>query len=82
MDAVKNQVLYALKAHDSIRVLGDLPTAELNPEDYLASVSSMIEDFLAAWKEIAETRLLAVVYTMLHGFGERIMARFGARQLV
>lgn len=60
MDSINLQVLNALKVTSSIRILGDLPTAELNSEDYLASVSAKIEDFIAAWNEIAETRLLAV----------------------
>lgn len=49
-----------VKTTSSIRILGDLPSAELNPEDYLASVSAKIEDFIATWNQTAETRLLAV----------------------
>lgn len=60
MDCINLQVLNALKVTSSIRILGDLPTAELNSEDYLASVSAKIEGFVAAWNETARTRLLAV----------------------
>ncbi|KAJ5121519.1 uncharacterized protein N7515_009480 [Penicillium bovifimosum] len=58
--SINLQVLNALKVTPSIRILGDLPTAELNSEDYVASVSAKIEGFVAAWNETAERRLLAV----------------------
>lgn len=60
MDDINDQVLNALDVHSTIRILGDLPTDALNPEDYLASVSSTIKDFVAVGQERAETRLLAV----------------------
>lgn len=60
MDAINGQVFSALGTHSSIRILGDLPTKLLNSEDYLGSVSSMIEEFVATWKKTTLTRLLAV----------------------
>lgn len=60
LEPINEQVLSALQTHSSIRLLGDLPTNELNMEDYLGSVSSMIANFVAVWKETAMTRLLAV----------------------
>lgn len=68
MDIINQQVLDALKVTPSIRILGDLPTAELNPEDYVASVSTKIEDFVATWNKTAETRFLAVEVWTRHTY--------------
>lgn len=60
MDKINEQVHNALKTHPSIRILGALPTKCLDSEDYLTSVSSMIEPFVTVWKETALTHLVAV----------------------
>jgi hypothetical protein len=60
MEKVNEAVSDALETHRSIRILGDLPTEKLNPEDYLGSTRGLIESFVEFWKAKAALRLLAV----------------------
>lgn len=65
---VNEQVFDALRAHPSIRILGDLPTDRLDPADYLNSVSSAIHEFITAWKKKADVRFLAVEVWARHTY--------------
>lgn len=60
MDKVNQTVLDALETHESIRILGDLPTEKLNGNDYLASISEIISEFVSFWNGKANLKLLAV----------------------
>lgn len=60
MDEVNRIVLDALKEHESIRILGDLPTEKLNSENYLASTRETISSFVAYSNHKANLRLLAI----------------------
>ncbi|CAG8197169.1 unnamed protein product [Penicillium salamii] len=60
MENINQAVSDALETHRSIRILGDLPTEKLNPDDYLASTREIIKGLVDSWKEKADLRLLAV----------------------
>ncbi|CAG8243760.1 unnamed protein product [Penicillium salamii] len=60
MENINQAVSDALETHRSNRILGDLPTEKLNPEDYLASTREIIKGLVDSWKEKADLRLLAV----------------------
>ncbi|CAG7934179.1 unnamed protein product [Penicillium olsonii] len=60
MENINQAVSDALETHPLIRILGDLPTEKLNPEDYLASTREIIKSLVDFWEEKADLRLLAV----------------------
>ncbi|KAJ5458482.1 hypothetical protein N7475_009870 [Penicillium sp. IBT 31633x] len=59
-EEINRAVSDALKQHNSIRILGDLPTEKLNSEDYLNSTHETIASFVNIWQKIATLRLLAI----------------------
>ena len=68
MEKVNQTVSDALETHHSIRILGELPTEKLNPEDYLASTRELISSLVDSWKEKANLRLLAVEIWARHTY--------------
>ncbi|KAJ5341238.1 hypothetical protein N7541_010362 [Penicillium brevicompactum] len=68
MEKVNQTVSDALETHHSIRILGDLPTEKLNPEDYLASTRELISSLVDSWKEKANLQLLAVEVWTQHTY--------------
>lgn len=60
MEEVNRVISDAVAKQHSIRILGDLPTEQLDREDYLASTRRIINPLITFWENKAELRLLAV----------------------
>lgn len=60
MEEVNRVMSDAVEKHHSIRILGDLPTDQLDGEDYLASTRRIISHLITFWENKADLRLLAV----------------------
>ena len=60
MDKINEDFLGALKKSSTIRILCDIHTKELNPENYVAAVSSILQPFTSFWDETAKKRILAI----------------------
>jgi len=70
MEEVNCIVLDALKEHESICILGDIPTEKLHSEDYLASIQETISTFISFWNlnDKANLRLLAPEVWLRHTY--------------
>lgn len=68
MEDVNRAISEALEKHHSIRILGDLPTAQLDGSDYLASTRRLINPLITFWENKAELRLLAVDVWPQHSY--------------
>ncbi|KAJ5165904.1 hypothetical protein N7492_006200 [Penicillium capsulatum] len=53
-------ILDTIEENRFIRILGDMPTEQLNCEDYLASTRGTIEQLISFWQNKADLRLLAL----------------------
>lgn len=68
MEEVNRVILDAIEEHRSIRILGDLPTKQLNCEDYLASTRETIKQLVSFWQDKADLRLLALEVWPQHSY--------------
>jgi hypothetical protein len=60
MAEINEEVSRAVEREVTIRVLVDVPTEFLDPQNYLGSASNLIEALTAAWERSAATRQLVV----------------------
>lgn len=71
MDEIHQVVSKALSEHGSIRILGDVRTETLDPNNYLASITNLVQPFLDTWNskdEITRVTFLAVDIYIRHAF--------------
>lgn len=71
LDEIHQVVSKALSEHGSIRILGDVRTETLDPNNYLASITDLVQPFLDTWMpkdEITRVTFLAVDIYIRHAF--------------
>ena len=74
MDEIHQMVSKALSEHCSIRILGDVRTEALDPNNYLASITDLVRPFLDTWNskdENTRVTFLAVDIYIRHSFFTR-----------
>lgn len=74
MDEIHQVVSKALSEHCSIRILGDVRTEALDPNNYLASITDLVRPFLDTWNskdENTRVTFLAVDIYIRHSFFTR-----------
>lgn len=71
MNEIHQVVSKALSEHGSIRILGDVRAEALDPNNYLASITDLVQPFLDTWEskdEITRVTFLAVDICIRHSF--------------
>lgn len=68
MNEIHDQIFKAIEEQDTIRIIADVPTDRLRPEDYLASASDFIKPFMMHWGEKHMVRHLVVDVYPRHAY--------------
>ncbi|KAJ5094675.1 hypothetical protein N7456_010536 [Penicillium angulare] len=69
LEKINNSISEALSQYNgTIRILGDIPTERLDPENYLSSTQSLIKELTTYWETKATLRLLAIEIYPIHSY--------------
>ncbi|KAE8321597.1 hypothetical protein BDV39DRAFT_210597 [Aspergillus sergii] len=68
MDDINEEVLKAIAEQHMVRIVVDVPTNLLRPDEYLASASELVSPFMAHWETVNTPRLLVVDVYPKHAY--------------
>ncbi|RDW93640.1 uncharacterized protein DSM5745_00962 [Aspergillus mulundensis] len=68
MEQINSQISKAIDELHTIRIVADIPTERLSPDNYLASATHILQPWLNQWQARAMTRFLAVSLFPRHSF--------------
>ncbi|KAB8223904.1 hypothetical protein BDV33DRAFT_199949 [Aspergillus novoparasiticus] len=68
MDDINEEVLKAITEQHTVRIVVDVPTNLLRPDEYLASVSQLVSPFMVHWETENTPRLLVVDVYPKHAY--------------